>query len=363
MQFKDVIGQETLKKHLLKSVKEGRIPHAHLLWESEGYGAFPLALAYAQYLNCHHRTETDSCGECPSCRQFSNLAHPDLHFIFPFAADKPQDARCDQMLPTWREFVKAQPYFGLRQWMAYTGETTKKGMIYSNESEVLLSKLQLKSYEADYKTILIWLPETMNASCSNKLLKILEEPPAGTVFLLVSEHPEQLLQTVVSRTQMLRVGPVDAESMSQHFSPEIVHLAGGSVTQARQLVGDEGENRAYFELYRQLMNCVVTKNLVALKSWSEQLAGSGREQIAGFLEYAQHLTREAFIRNLNNEQLSYYNPYENEFLQKFMRCIHTGNIERVSEEWTRAHREIGQNANSKLVLFDLGLQLLTQIKL
>ncbi|MBO4370209.1 MAG: DNA polymerase III subunit delta [Paludibacteraceae bacterium] len=363
MQFKDVIGQESLKRHLIANAQTGRIPHAHLFWESAGNGALPLAMAYAQYLNCPNRTNEDSCGTCPSCKQFANLAHPDLHFIFPFAAENSQNAKCDNMLPQWRDFVRQNCYFDLQSWMSFTGETTKKGVIYSNESEILMSKLRLKNYSADYKVIIIWLPETMNATCANKLLKVLEEPPSQTVFMLVSEQPDLLLPTIVSRTQLIRVAPIDMASMEQHFGHEIARMANGSITRANELQNEEGNTQHFFELYRQLMNNVATRNLINLKAWSESLASEGREKIAGFLAYAETLTREAFMANLGDESLSYYKSNEADFMNKFKRCIHTGNIENINGQWLLAARQIGQNANSKLVLFDLALQLLTQIKI
>ena len=204
MLFREIIGQEEVKQQLRQSVREGRIPHAQLFAGVSGIGKLQLALAYAQYVNCPHRTEEDSCGECPTCRQYHNLQHPDLHFAFPIVKTDSADT-CNAFMDTWRSMILNQPYFDLDDWYKALGVETKQGMIYEKESSEILRKLSLKPFGDGYKVMIIWQPEKMNPTCANKLLKILEEPPARTLFIMVSEHPEQLLSTIQSRVQTIRV--------------------------------------------------------------------------------------------------------------------------------------------------------------
>lgn len=360
MQFKYIIGQSKIKAYLIKCVQNNRIPHAQMFWGAAGIGKLSLALAYAQYLNCTNRTADDSCGKCPSCIQYQKAVHPDLHFVFPYTKIKGKEY-CDDFLPEWREMLKNQ-YFSLQQWLEAIGADNKQGIIYSNESEEILRKLSLKSYESDFKTMIIWLPEKMHESCANKLLKILEEPPSNTVFLLVSEQPELLLSTIISRAQMIHIPNIQADDMKDLFSPEIVRTANGSYLQAKMLLDQKEESQANFILYRMLMAYVFKKDLVSLKKFSEDMVAKGREPIKSFLEYAQHVTRECFIANLQDNTLNYTYPYEAEFTSKFKRFVSIYNIDALTEQFSRASSDIERNVNAKIVFFDLGLQLMTKIK-
>ena len=212
MLFKDIIGQEETKVQLRRSVREGRIPHAQLFTGISGIGKLQLALAYAQYLNCPHRTDEDSCGTCPTCLQYQHLQHPDLHFAFPIVKDEYHDC-CDDFVDKWRDIILQKHYFDLEDWHKTLGVETKQSMIYEKESGEILRKLSLKPFGDGYKVMLIWQPEKMNIQCANKLLKILEEPAQKTVFLMVSEHPEQLLSTIQSRVQTIRVPRLEKETI------------------------------------------------------------------------------------------------------------------------------------------------------
>ena len=213
MLFKEIIGQEATKQQLRQAVREGRIPHAQLFAGVSGIGKLQLALAYAQYLNCPHRTDEDSCGVCPTCLQFEKLQHPDLHFVFPIVKTDAGDT-CDAFLEPWREIILANHYFDLDDWHKALGVETKQSMIYEKESGEILHKLSLKPYGNGYKVMIIWQPEKMNGTTANKLLKLLEEPPAQTVFILVSEHPEELLSTIQSRVQMIRIPRLETETIA-----------------------------------------------------------------------------------------------------------------------------------------------------
>ena len=214
MFFSDVIGHNDVKQHLTESVRRGKVPHATMLYGPEGVGKLPLAIAYARYLNCSNRSADDSCGECPSCHKFNKLAHPDLHFVFPVIKSKVSD----DYLPQWREFLSSSAYFNLNQWLTYINAENAQGVIYSKESDEIIRKLNLKVYEAPYKIMIIWLPEKMHVACANKLLKMIEEPPGETVFLLISEDRENVLQTIWSRCQPLHIHSI---GKSNHFLSQI----------------------------------------------------------------------------------------------------------------------------------------------
>jgi DNA polymerase-3 subunit delta' len=382
--FRDIIGQEASKQQLRLSVREGRIPHAQLFAGKSGIGKLQLALAYAQYLNCPHRTDEDSCGECPTCRQYQHLQHPDLHFVFPIVKTDIGDT-CDAYMDAWREMILRQPSFDLDDWYKALGVETKQGMIYEKESSEILRKLSLKPFGDGYKVMIIWQPEKMNIACANKLLKILEEPPQRTVFLLVSEHPEQLLSTIQSRVQLIRIpalpGETIAEALSRNkgISPaeanDIARIANGSYLMALKKADDSEENqqelRDFIALFRNAYTVGVLRDpqkkydaLQSLRQWSLEMADSkvGRERQKHFLQYAQNQVRENFIRNVGQPELNYQMAAEREFSTKFAPFIHAGNVEDIMLELERAERQIEQNGNAKIIFFDLCLQMIVLIK-
>jgi len=223
MFFKDVIGQEEVKKRLIRSVTDERISHAQLFSGPEGTGKLALAIAYAQYISCHNRTETDSCGTCPSCHKYQKLAHPDLHFVFPvFNSPKIKNPVSDDFLKEWRELIHKNPYFNLGQWLSFIDAGNAQGLIYERESDSIYKKLNLKSFEAEFKVMIIWLPEKMHISCSNKLLKLIEEPPNKTLFLLVTENEEAVISTIRSRAQLVKIPFIDAASIKNALSSKII---------------------------------------------------------------------------------------------------------------------------------------------
>ena len=384
MLFREIIGQEAVKQQLRQSVREGRIPHAQLFAGKSGIGKLQLALAYAQYLNCPHRTEEDSCGECPTCRQYQNLQHPDLHFVFPIVKTDAGDT-CDAFMEPWREIILQQRYFDLDDWYKALGVETKQGMIYEKESSEILRKLSLKPFGDGYKVMIIWQPEKMNIACANKLLKILEEPPKRTVFLLVSEHPEQLLSTIQSRVQLVRIPALPNETIAEALTRnksipstdinDIARIANGSYLTALKKADDSEENqqelRDFIALFRNAYTVGILRDpqkkyeaLQYLRQWSLEMADSkvGRERQKHFLQYAQNQVRENFIRNVGQPELNYQMTAEREFSTKFAPFIHTGNIEEIMLELERAERQIEQNGNAKIIFFDLCLQMIVLIK-
>lgn len=384
MLFKEIIGQEEVKQQLRLSVCEGRIPHAQLFAGVSGIGKLQLALAYAQYVNCPHRTSEDSCGVCPTCQQYRNLQHPDLHFAFPIVKTDSADT-CDAYMAPWRSIILKQHYFDLDDWYKALGVETKQGMIYEKESSEILRKLSLKPFGDGYKVMIIWQPEKMNPTCANKLLKILEEPPKRTLFIMVSEHPEQLLSTIQSRVQTIRVPRLQAEDiaqalMSQHNMNEteardIARIANGSYLQALKKSDETEENqqelRDFIALFRDAYTVGVMRDpkmkfdsLKRLRQWSMEMADSkvGREKQKHFLQYAQNQVRENYIRNFHQPELNYQMSAERDFSVKFAPFIHSGNVEQIMLELEKAERQIEQNGNAKVIFFDLCLQMIVLIK-
>ena len=373
MFFKDIIGQEAVKVHLRKAAQKGVVPHAQLFTERGGAGAFPLALAYARYLNCTDRTETDACGHCPSCVKFNELAHPDLHFVFPIVAKKEKKKEvCDDYLPEWRTFLKDNPYFGLDQWLDAMDAGNSQALIYSKESDEILRKLSLKIYEAAYRILMVWLPEKLHPTCANKLLKVIEEPPARTVILMVSELPDLILGTILSRAQRIPLPPIDdvamAEALKSRFSLltedalQIAHLASGNYLKAVEAISLSEENQFYLEQFKGMMRNSWAKNVKGMKAMSELLAGIGRERQKRFLAYCQHLIRENFIYRFQAPEMTYMNYEETSFSVKFSPFINERKVFDIMDELDLAARHIEQNVNAKMVFFDLSLQLTVLIK-
>lgn len=384
MQFSKVLGQEAIKERLIRMVTEQRIPHAMLFRGTEGVGKLALAIAFARYVACENRTDTDSCGVCPSCVKYEKLAHPDLHFVFPVI--KPANKSsvvCDDFVGQFRQFFIANPYSGVNEWFAMIADDAKQGMIYANESQEIIRKLSLKTYESEYKVMIIWLPERMNIVCANKLLKILEEPPEKTLFLLVSNNPDELLTTILSRTQHLNIPGLEAgdivtallsdpkRDITQHDALNIARIANGSYLAALNLLKEGDEKKQNYERFVTVMRLawqVGNKKdyaaLRSLKKWSDDMAASslGRERQKGFLSYAQHMTRENFILNLQKTELNYLNEEESGFSSRFARFIHERNVEEMMQEFSLAERHIEQNVNAKMVFFDLTLKLIMLLK-
>ena len=360
MLFRDIIGQEKLKAHLISCVQDKRIPHALLLWGNEGCGKLALALATAQYLQCENKQENDSCGVCQSCRLMQSLTHPDLHFAFPITKDGSKTV-CNDFMDSWREKIIESPYFSYKGWID-TISNEKQGLIYSNESEEILKKLSLKSYSNGYKIMIIWLAEKMHETCANKLLKLIEEPPENTIFILISEQPDIILPTIISRTQMIHVPVIEEEAIAKVVGYNIAHVANGNYIKALEISKEKYSNTDNLESYRTLMLCAYSKDLLSLKNWTEAMASGSREKIKDFLSYTQHITRECFISHLQNSSLNYMIASEQAFSDKFKRFLTVDNIENIIELFDKANRDISQNVNTKIVLFDLGINLMTQIK-
>ena len=371
--FKDVVGQEEVKQLLTGSVRSGKVPHALLFTGVSGSGKLPLALAFARYLLCQHPLPDDSCGNCASCRMVDRLAHPDLHFAFPIIKKKAgRDSVCDDFLPQWREMLERDPYVGLQQWMRRIDAGNQQPQIYVRESDEIQRKLSLKSSQGGYKVMLVWLPEKMNVDCANKLLKLLEEPPVKTVFLLVSEQPDMLLSTIVSRTQRVNLHPLSDQeiegflrirySLVEEDARDIAHRSAGSLLKDMENIQLGEENRLCFDLFVNLMRMAYKRDIRSLKAWSEQVAGMGRERQKNLLEYCQRMVRENFIMNFRHPEMVYMNPDEESFSVRFAPFINERNIFQIMALLEEAQTHIEQNVSARMVFFDMALRMIVEMK-
>lgn len=374
MFFKDIVGQSEVKERLVTSARKGLIPHAQLFCGPEGVGKFPLALAYAQYLNCENPTDNDSCGKCASCIKYAHLTHPDLHFVFPIVkkAAKKKEV-CDDYIADWREFVKQHNYyFNLTQWLDHIDAENSQGLIYAKESEEILRKLSLRIYEAKYKTMIIWLPEKMHESCANKLLKIIEEPTDNTIFLLVSDTPDNIITTIQSRCQRINVHGVAESDIVQALESEynilpddattVAHLSKGSYLKAVETISLNEEHKFFFNLFVQMMRASYARNIKEIKTIGNELAAIGRENQKSFLIYSQRMVREYFVSNLHQPEITYLAQDEANFGIRFAPFINERNIVGFMDELALAERHIEQNVNAKMVFFDLCLKITMLIK-
>ncbi|HEX7583179.1 MAG TPA: DNA polymerase III subunit [Prolixibacteraceae bacterium] len=373
MFFKEVIGQNATKQRLIQSVKEERVSHAQLFAGPEGSGKLALAIAYAQFVACTNRHENDSCGECPSCKKYRKLIHPDLHFVFPVIKTKKfEKPVSDNFLEDWRMMIGQNPYFNIDQWFEQIGVENAQGLIYAHQSEEIIRKLNLKSYESEYKVMIIWLPEKMHVACANKLLKMIEEPPVKTLFVLITENEEDIISTIRSRCQLIIVPPIDSASLEKAIIelPEaegcdirnIVHLARGNYGKALELLQPDEQTLFNLERFKELMRFSYGRKYSDLFKWVDQLAGIGREKQKSLLNYFLIILRENFIYNLKNRELSFMNDQEEDFSKRFSPFINERNIIELTEVFETAFAHIGMNGNPRIIFTDIGFKIVKLIR-
>ena len=372
MRFRDITGQDELKAHLVRSIDSGRISHAQLFTGVAGAGTLPMAIAYVQYLNCSNRHDGDSCGECPSCRKIAALAHPDLHFVFPVNKQGKKSGevvRSDDFIEDWREIVESTGgYFSAQEWFDRLDlGKTLKGMISAKETDEIIRKLSFKSFEAEYKTMIIWLPETMNEEAANKILKILEEPWDKTLFILVTERADRLLQTIISRTQEVAVPRLKPEVLEQVVRSagesdeakvrNVARLANGDLCELRRLMAGATDDVRHesFEMFCSLMRFSYNDRHLELITWAEEIAQLTREQQLSFLRHSARLLRESYIMHAGAFGASYLWGEEAAFCNKFAPFIGSRNIEPLIGEIETAMAQIGQNGNPKIVFTHFAL--------
>lgn len=356
MQFHDIQGQQPAAQRLREAIDHNRMPHALMISGREGSGAMSLALAAAQYLLCeHHTAEGEPCGQCPHCLQVQRLQHPDLHFVFPVVNKKGSSGEdssvSDDYMAEWRDVMTRNPEITYTDWVKYISDEGKNAQIFKNEAANIIRILSTKPFESDNRVMIIWLPEKINETASNKLLKIIEEPYERTFFLLVSNEPEQVLGTIQSRCQRLNIPPLDHNWMQ----PRI-----------------EEEDRAYyFKMFCMMMRSSYMRRIFEMRDWSTEMAGLGRQRQQSFLQYAQSLIRENFIMNLSMPQpagphgenaINYMADDEAQFSSRFHLYVNHRNVEGIMNELAQAERDIAQNGAARIIFFDLSLRLIMLLK-
>jgi len=371
MLFGAVTGQTELKLRLTQMVRERRIAHAHLLWGSEGSGALPLALALAQYIMCPNRTDTDACGVCPSCNKVQKLIHPDLHFVLPVNSTKEitSDKKpvTEHFMAEWREALLANPYITEQEWYETMGIENKQGNINVHEASRIIEKLNYKPFEAEYKIMIIWLPERMNTAAANKLLKLIEEPPSKTLFFLVSGDTTRIIKTILSRAQPVRVPPIDEDALVQAAlahqgvndtqAHKLARAAAGSYSELQKLLANEQSSGDHLERFSTLMRTAYAADGLALMAWAEETAQYGREQQKAFLLYTESLLRESFMFNRNVSEATYLLGDEEAFAKKIAPFINERNIDDIYKTINLTMAHLSQNGNAKIIFTDLALQL------
>ncbi|GAB3527759.1 hypothetical protein GCM10027443_04660 [Pontibacter brevis] len=367
MQFSNIIGHQETKALLLKSVQQNHVAHAQLFLGQEGSANLALALAYATYINCENKQPEDSCGTCGSCVKMNKLVHPDFNFVMPVTTTKSvsKDALSNKFMNEWREFVLTSPYQGLNEWMQHIGAENKQGNISKDESRQLVKLVSLKAFEGAYKIVVIWLPELMHSSAANALLKLLEEPPAQTLFLLVSQSAEKLLATITSRTQIMQVRNFTEQEvvayLQQKFNTDdttanqIAQLAEGNLNAAAKLTTEISSD--YFVFFTEWMRHCYSYKFGELIDMSDKFQTLGRENQKNFLLYALNLFRKVMLFGVDGSLISFLPPAELDFVQKFSKVITEANAGQLAEELNQAHYHIERNANPKMVFVDSSIQI------
>ena len=368
MQFSQITGHQETKKLLVSSVQQNHVAHAQLFLGQEGSANLALALAYATYINCESKLPDDSCGTCGSCVKMNKLVHPDFNFVMPVTSTKNvtgKDVLSQKFLPEWREFVLASPYQGLNEWMQFIGAENKQGNISREESRQLVRLVSLKAFEGDYKVVLIWLPELMHTTAANALLKLLEEPPAKTLFLLVSQSAEKLLATITSRTQIVQVRNFSDDEVKAYLHEnyqtdeqaayQIAQLAEGSLNAATKLVTEVSSD--YFVFFQDWMRNCYSYKFSEVVDMSEEFQKLGRENQKNFLLYALNLFRKVTLYGVDAALVPFMPPAEQSFIQNFSKVITQQNAGQLAEELNEAHYHIERNANPKMVFVDSSISI------
>jgi DNA polymerase-3 subunit delta' len=371
MLFKQVAGNNSIKEALIQQVQNNRVSHAQLFFGPEGSGCLPMAIAFAQYVSCINKQAKDSCGSCSSCIKFEKLVHPDFHMVFPVNSNSQvkKDPSCDDFIFEWRKMLIDNPYLNLYDWLKSLGIENKQGNIVTEEGSNIIRKLNLTTYESEYKTMLIWMPECMNHFTANKLLKILEEPPERTIFLLVAESREQLMVTIQSRTQSLRFKPLSDDEIEAFLvnevnvipekAKQIAALSEGNLNLALKLSQEEELLKKDIDEYLEWMRICFKINMPKLLIWVDKIAGAGRENQKNFLALAVQLTRQTLMLNLNLPELVKLAEKDKESLKKFSQFVNQGNCDDLLLAFDKAYYALERNANGKMLFLNLSFRVST----
>ncbi len=375
MNWDDIVGQKGVRERLVSQTFGDHLPHALMLAGPSGSGKLGIALALSRLLLCQHPSaDGQPCEECPGCRMTAGWAHPDLHFSFPVIKKKSTDQPVsDDYLPAWRKQIGEGHYFSEADWLRRLGGEKEQMQIFVGEADALQQKLSLRSSQGGRRVVVQWLPERMPETTANKLLKLIEEPPSHTHFLLVSDRPDDVLGTIQSRTQRITVPPIAEADIAAALqeprlggtlsgnAPEaqrLAHLAQGSMTRALRLQAGEGDEAEYLELFKSLMRTAYGRKIKQMREWVDQVAPLGRERQRQLLQYCQRQIRENFILNFHQpSRLNYLSQDEAAFAQRFAPFVHERNILTITQLLSDAERDISQNVNARMVLLDMIMQL------
>lgn len=367
MLFSDIIGQEATRQQLLQSVQQNRLSHAMILLGPEGSGGLPLALAFSQYITCENKQAHDACGVCASCVKAGKYIHPDIHFSYPVVPRKPGDKPVStDYVAEWRQFIAAHPYGNAYDWLQFIGAENKQGNITAMECNDIIHKLALKSFESEYKVLVMWMPEYLGNE-GNRLLKLIEEPPANTLFILVAENQEAILATILSRVHLIKVNPLTKTDMvnalvTQAKAPEqkaqqIATIASGNYREALHLLQHAEDD--YYELLRNWLNFIFTGNRVGLQGWVEHIASPkmGRENQKQFLRYFINLLEHSLrLQYMDKSQLA-FSDEEKDFAGKIQKLANLEQLEQIATELDNASYHIERNANAKILFHALSIRL------
>jgi DNA polymerase III subunit delta' len=378
MLFRNVIGQSEVKQHLIELVQFNRVSHALLFLGTEGSGALPLALAFAQYIICDkvngrqkhpdssgRENEPDSCGECPACVKAQKLIHPDIHFSYPVIPRKPGDKPVSSDYMTeWREFISQNAYGNVYDWLQFIGAENKQGNITAQECNDIIRKLYLKSFESDYKILVMWMPEYLGNE-GNKLLKLVEEPPPNTLFLLVAENESLIIPTILSRTQLVKIPSLESKDIqnaltertkiSSEQARQVAAISEGNYHEALQLLQHGEED--WQQLLREWLNAILRTGLIAQVTWIEEVSKSGRERQKQFLRYFNHLLEQAIRSSMMDEAHLNIPDHEKDFVIRLNKIADISQQQAIIEELDKATYYIERNANAKMLFHALTIKL------
>ena len=374
MQFSNILGQEAIKNHLIQTATEGRIPHAQLFVGDEGSGTLPMAIAYAQYILCGNTGNENENGNASCNLKFENLVHPDLHFVYPTATSgDSKPVLSSDFIAQWREMLKENMYANLFDWYSALEIGNKQGFIRVHEAQNVLKLLSLKAYEGGHKVMIIWMADRMNIDASNKLLKMFEEPPEKTVFILITENEGDLISTIRSRCQVLHFGPIPPDDIANnlvktqgfepHAAKKIAHQAQGNYNRALKLTQSNEEEIQFEQWFVQWVRAAFrakgnASSILELISWSETIAALGRETQKKFLDYCIELFRQALLLNFQTTELVYMEPKIDKFkLENFAPFVHGNNIQDIFTAISDAIYHIERNGNAKMILTDMSIKL------
>ncbi|NCB97900.1 MAG: DNA polymerase III subunit delta' [Bacteroidia bacterium] len=367
MRFSDIIGHDKLKQQLIKLSNEGRVSHAVLFCEEPGYGALALALAFAQYNSCPHKNGEDSCGTCPTCNKFQKMIHPDLHFAVPVSATKKITADkkpvTDMFIDEWRKVVSANPEISEQEWYDTIGIENKQGIIGVNEAGQILKKLNFRAFEGGDKYMIIWLPERMNQEAANKLLKLIEEPPAGTYIFMVTQAPERIITTILSRCQIVRVMPIEQDVLARHLEEESgltaedallwSRISSGSLSRAREMICSDKEAGEDHEILIKLLDACSSKDMTRVIQVWERVATFNREKQKDFCYYALEFLRELYITSLGLNEIANIPLQRRDVVATWVKKIKPTFYQKSYDVLNNALKDIERNVNSKYIFADV----------